>query len=78
MFYRIKKVNPLDNFVLLIEFENGQQKTYDVKKLFEKHEEFKNLKVINGLFQNVKVDIGGYGISFNDELDLSCNEIYFN
>ena len=33
---------------------------------------------IPGLFEQVKVDSGGYGISWNDELDLSCNELYYN
>lgn len=30
------------------------------------------------LFQQVQVDTGGYGISWNDELDLSAEEIWEN
>ena len=28
------------------------------------------------MFENVEVDAGGYGISWNDDLDLSCDEIW--
>jgi len=37
-----------------------------------------NLKEISGLFWNVKTDLGGYGISWNDEIDLSCDELWEN
>lgn len=26
----------------------------------------------------VKVDAGGYGVSWNDDIDLSCNELWEN
>ncbi len=78
MFYKVSSVKPLSNFILEIIFENNEIKYYDIKPLFEKWLVFKNLKNIQGLFEQVKVDVGGYGISWNDELDLSCNELYFN
>lgn len=39
---------------------------------------FNNLKTIKGLFQQVKVDAGGYGISWNDEIDLASEELRLN
>ena len=33
---------------------------------------------VSGLFEQVKVDAGGYGISRNDDIDLSCEELYQN
>lgn len=60
-----------------IKFENGITKVYDVKPLFDKWEIFKELKN-NDLFKNMKIDAGGYGISWNDDIDLSCNELYEN
>lgn len=30
------------------------------------------------LFEQVQVDAGGYGISWNDELDLDAEEIWHN
>ena len=76
MFYKIERVKPLPNYVLLVKFENNTEKIYDVKPLFDKWEEFKPLMSIKGLFEQVKVDVGGYGVIWNDNIDLSCNEIW--
>lgn len=35
-------------------------------------------QTINGLFQQVKVDAGGFGISWNDEIDLASEELRIN
>lgn len=78
MFYRVQAVKPLEKYKLLVTFQNGETKNYDVKPLFDKWAVFKDLIYINGLFQQVKVDAGGYGISWNDDIDLSCDELYYN
>ncbi len=78
MFYKVKNVNPLDNYILEVIFENNQKKYYDVSKLFEKWHVFNDLKNITGLFKQVKVDTGGYGIYWNENIDLSCNELWEN
>lgn len=78
MFHKLKSVKALPNYMLEVIFENDEIKYYDVKQLFEKWVIFENLKSVKGLFEQVKVDAGGYGISWNDELDLSCNELYSN
>lgn len=78
MFYKVKKVKPLENYILEITFQNDIIKYYDVSILFEKWEAFQNLKTNNRLFEQVKVDNGGYGISWNDEIDLSCSELWEN
>ena len=73
-----KKIKPLDNYKLLVTFFNNEVKEYNVGIWFDKNQYFKVLSSTTGLFEQVKVDIGGYGISWNNELDLSCNELYFN
>lgn len=78
MFYKVQDVKPLEKYKLLVTFQNGEIKEYDVKPLFDKWQAFKDLIYINGLFQQVKVDAGGYGISWNDDIDLSCDELYYN
>ena len=78
MFYKVKKVTPLKEYILEVTFENDIIKYYDVSQLFQKWAVFQNLKTVNGLFNQVKVDKGGYGISWNDEIDLSCNELWEN
>jgi len=78
MFYKVKSVKSLDNFILEIVFENNIIKYYDISNLFEKWNVFRKLKTTKGLFEQVKVDVGGYGISWNEEIDLSCNELWEN
>ena len=75
MFHKVKSVSPLPDFVLSIQFSEGVTKLYDVKPLIERIAAFKILESPD-LFACVETDIGGYGIVWNDELDLSCDELY--
>lgn len=77
MFIKVKNVEPLQNLILRVTFENGIIKRYDVKPLTERINEFKPL-FNNAIFRNVKTDFGGYGISWNDFLDLECTELWEN
>ena len=76
MMHRIIEVKALKNFVVSVVFQNGTVKEYDVEKLFDILPQFLIFKKENTLFECVKVDVGGYGISWNDELDLSAEEIW--
>ena len=76
MFYKIKNVNLLSEYTLLIEFQNNVKKIYDVRPLIEKYSSFKDLINIKGLFKQVKIDKGRYVISWNDNIDLSCNTLW--
>lgn len=78
MFYKVREVKPLPEYGLLVVFESGEKKKYSVRPLFNKWKAFKALTSTKGLFEQVKVDAGGYGISWNDDIDLSCNELYEN
>ena len=77
MFHKVKSVFPLDDYKLLVQFCVGVTKVYDVKPLFEWKDVFKTLKE-NNLFYDVVVDVGGYGVSWNDNVDLSCDELWEN
>ncbi len=74
---RIKEVKPLDNYTLEVLFSNGILKKYDMKPIIKKHPVFEDLRY-NNLFKLVHVDCGGYGIAWNDTLDLSEYEIWKN
>ena len=76
MFHKVSSVRPLPKHRLSVLFANGEMRQYDVAHLFKKWDAFKALESVSGLFEQVKVDAGGYGISWNDELDLSCEELY--
>lgn len=78
MFYKVREVSPRPNYELLVSFMNGETKLYAVAPLFHKWKPFEMLQSTKGLFEQVKVDAGGYGISWNDDIDLSCDELYHN
>ena len=77
MFHKIKNVSALPEYKLSVQFAEGVTKIYDVKPLFQKIPAFKSLESNND-FGGVYVDVGGYGIIWNDELDLSCDELWDN
>mgnify|MGYP003310059847 FL=1 len=75
MFHRLRAVYPLPDLKLCAVFREGVTKIYDVKPLLEKWEVFKELKD-EDLFDSVHVDLGGYGIIWNDRIDLSSDSIW--
>lgn len=77
MFHKIKKVLAKENLIIEVEFENKIKKEYDVKKVINKWRNFEQLED-KELFEKVKVDAGGYGVSWNENIDLSCEEIWEN
>ena len=76
MTHKIQAIKTLDNFVLLATFNNGVEKQYDMKQLYNAFPQFRGMD--NRLFQQVRVDVGGYGISWNDDLDLDAEELWDN
>lgn len=78
MFHKIKNVNPLPDYKLSVLFSEGVTKIYDIKPLLEKIPVFRTFLDEPELFFEVHVDTGGYGIVWNDDIDLSCDEIYAN
>lgn len=78
MLYKVQSVTPEENFILSVVFADGVRKKYDLKPLFEKWPVFRDLRDIAGLYRQVKVDIGGLGISWNDTIDLAAEELRVN
>ena len=77
IFHKIKSVFPLEDYRLLVQFVSGVTKVYNVRPLFDWKDIFKSLQK-NELFYAVYVDDGGNGIVWNDDLDLSCEELWEN
>ena len=71
------KVEPMDDMSLIVYFDGGVVKKYDIKQLFTEIAIFKKLKD-KELFERVKVDIGGFGLVWNEDIDLSRDEIWYN
>ena len=73
---KVKVVKPIQHKRLLVTFHNDIQKIYDCTALLG-NEHFTAL-IDDGLFNSVKADQGGYGISWNDEIDLSEAELWIH
>lgn len=71
----IIKIEPKDDLVIIATFADGEVVSFDVKTLFDKYPVFHQLEN-KDLFKSVQIDGVGYGISWNDELDLSSDGIY--
>jgi hypothetical protein len=73
---RIQSIKPLEEKRLLVKFANGVEKIYDCTQILN----LDIFQILNNdaFFNSVKVDSGGYGISWNDELDLSEYELWVN
>ena len=78
MFHRIKSVNAMPDCRLCVQFAGGAVKVYDVKALFKEHKQFRVLENDSDLCHSVRADTGGYGVVWNDELDLSCDELFLS
>ena len=73
---KVLSVQTLENKKLLVKFVNGVEKIYDCAQLLN----VEMFQVLNNeaFFKSVKVDAGGYGISWNDDADLSEYELWTN
>lgn len=76
MFHKIKSVSPLADLKLVVHFCEGVTKLYDLDPLPERIPAFRYLREHPEEMVSVTVDVGGYGIVWNDELDLSCDELW--
>ena len=76
MFVKITSVTALPDYVLLVGFSTGEFKQFDLKPLIDKYPPFKSLVEVEGLYGQVKIDVGGYGLEWNDDLDISADGIY--
>lgn len=73
---KIKSVKTGDKRQLRVTFECSTEKLYDCSRLLTRPE-FQLLKT-PAFFNSVQVDPGGYGISWNDDVDISEYELWTN
>lgn len=78
MFHKVKNVSALSDYKLSVQFSEGVTKIYDLSPLVDTIPAFAELKDNPAEFYCVEVDVGGYGIIWNDDLDLSCDELWKN
>lgn len=73
----IKNIQTKDDLILEVEFENGVIKIYDCNILLNEFDWYVDLKN-NGLFHRAYIDCGGHGIAWNEDIDISEQEIWDN
>jgi hypothetical protein len=73
---KIEKVEPLTHKLLLVHFQNGVKKIYDCTPLIE-YPVFQPL-CDDALFRCAHADPHGYGVIWNDEIDLAESEVWIN
>ena len=78
MFHKIKSVTPLPGYALLVHFADGCARQYNMAPLLDQIDAFAPLRTVPGLFEQVRTDPGGYGISWNDDIDLDGSELWEN
>lgn len=76
-FKKARKVYPLDGMVIGVLFEGGEFKKYDLEPLTRKWPVFNALRY-RDLFESARVEAGGHGIVWNEDIDIAAEEIYLN
>lgn len=76
MMHKIISIKTKDNLVIEATFFDGTVKEYNVRNIFPVYPLMKELENNNILFKGVQIDSGGYGISWNDDLDLESETIW--
>ena len=78
MIPRIRSITPLKDYLLHVIFDDGKDCIYDVKDDINTIEEYKDLKTIHGLFEQVQLDESRTCVFWNDFIDLPSDTIYEN
>lgn len=73
---KITSINASEPYFLVAVFDNGIKKKYNCGRLFFRPE-FQLIQDV-AFFKSAHIDPGGYGISWNDEIDISEYEIWNN
>ena len=76
MIPRIKHIETLDDYKLLITFDDGLVVCYDVREDIDAVEDFKSLETVVGLWKQVKLDSSRTCVYWNDRIDIASDTIY--
>ena len=76
MIPRIKSYQPLQDFQLLVSFDDGKHVRYNVAEDIATLPAFHDLQSEHGLFENAQLDKSRTCIYWNDQIDLPSDAIY--
>ena len=74
--YPIRTLTLLTDYVVVAHFKNGDVKRYDFRKIISEFEPLKPLAEDYDLFRQMHLSPGGYGIIWNDDLDIEAEELW--
>ena len=73
---KIEDVVPLPNYHLLVFFREGTIRKCDLRKYFEKTPRFSILLKRPDYFRSVRIQTGGYGIQWDENLSIPDSALY--
>ena len=76
MIPRIQEVKPLQDYFLRISFDDGKTVVYDVKEDMEQIESYRDLRLIRGIFEQVRLDESRTCVYWNEDIDLPSDTLY--
>ena len=76
MIPRVKSVIPMENYILDVVFDDNVRVYYDMKKDISSLPGYDDLRNIQGLYQNVQLDLSRTCIYWNEYIDLPSDTIY--
>ena len=76
MHYIALAVKFLEDVTLEMTFQDGKVIRYDMSKMFNKYPQLEELRRNRELFINGRLDVGGYAVIWNDDLDFEATGVY--
>ena len=78
MFHLIRAITTYNDCIMDVLFTNGERRRFNMLPLVITSKHFKRFEEDPNLFFKAEVGPGGYGVVWDDTLDLSCDFIYNN
>ena len=76
MIPRVKSVIPMENYILDVVFDDNVRVHYDMKEDISSLPGYDDLRNVQGLYQNVQLDLSRTCIYWNEYIDLPSDTIY--
>lgn len=76
MHYLALRVKFLEDVTLEMLFQDGKVIRYDMSQMFEKYPQLEELRNNRQLFESGHLDLTGFAVIWNDELDFDATSIY--
>ena len=73
---RIKTVVPMDGYQLSVLFDDGREVIYNVAEDIDTINEFRDLRTVEGLWPQVRLDKSRTVVYWNDWIDLPSDTLY--